>query len=82
MNLIGFVKGKSECECRQKGRYVIVFERPVEQTINFANTRRVRLEIWTGCKIWLRRQMLEEVTNFSSVFHKHASIEGERKREQ
>ncbi len=63
---------------------VIVFERAREQTIDFAKSYRVGSEAIPDCKIWLRKEKMEEVNEFKylgTILCKHGSMEGEiRKR--
>ncbi len=43
---------------------VMVFERATEETTDFAKPYRVGSEAMTGCKIWLGKEKMEEVTEF------------------
>ncbi len=57
---------------------VMGIERAREQTIDFAKPYRVGSETMTGCKIWLEREKMEEVTEFQylgTVLCKHRNRE-------
>ncbi len=59
---------------------MMVFERPREQTTDFANSYRVESEAILGCKIWLGKEKMEEVNEFKylgTILRKHGSMEGE-----
>ncbi len=58
---------------------VMVFERPREQTIDFAKPYRVGSEAILGCKIWLGKKRMEvkEFKYLETILCKHGSMEGE-----
>ncbi len=59
---------------------VMVFERAREKTIDFAKPYRVGSEAIPGCKVWLRKEKMEEVNEFSyygTILCKHGSMERE-----
>ncbi len=62
---------------------VMVFEKAREHTIDFEKPYRVGSEaihIVPGCKIWLGKEMMEEVNEFKylgSILCKHGNMEGE-----
>ncbi len=59
---------------------VMVSERAIEQTIDFAKPYRVGSEAILGCKIWLGKEKMEEMNEFKylgTILCKHESMEGE-----
>ncbi len=59
---------------------VMVFEGAKDQTINFAKSYRVGSYAIHGCKIWLGKEVMEEVNEFkhlTTILCKQKSMEGE-----
>ncbi len=61
-------------------RKVMVYERREEEVINFNTAYRVRLPAIASCRMMLRSEKMEEVSEFKylgTVLCKHGGMEGE-----